>query len=195
MKFSLEYPSEMPNAGPGILTADVVAKLASRAEEHGIDAVGFSDHPARSPRWRRAGGHDTLEPAIALSFVAGATSRIRPMTYLYVLPFRNPYLAAKTLTSLDIRSDGRLIAAVGAGHLRSEFSSLGVDFEHRAGILDRNLGALTRTWANPEEHFRGHHFAATAPLALAPSCSRLIRRFGSATTAMRPCAGVVWYGQ
>lgn len=96
MKFTLEYPSEIPDAAPGFLAPDVIRRLAVQAEECGFDAIAFSDHPAPSIKWRRAGGHDTVDPAAALSYVAADTRRIRLLTNLYVLPFRNPYLAAKT---------------------------------------------------------------------------------------------------
>jgi alkanesulfonate monooxygenase SsuD/methylene tetrahydromethanopterin reductase-like flavin-dependent oxidoreductase (luciferase family) len=90
------------------------------------------------------------------------------MTNLYVLPFRNPYLVAKTLTTLDVMSAGRLIAGVGAGYLRSEFSALGVDFDQRAGLLDSGLDALVRIWTRPDRPVDGEGFAAIAPLWLSP---------------------------
>jgi probable F420-dependent oxidoreductase len=166
VKFTLEYPSEIPDAAPSFLTPDVMTALAVQAEQCGFDAIAFSDHPAPSVKWRRAGGHDTVEPAVALTYIAAITNRLRLMTNLYVLPFRNPYLVAKTLTSLDMLSGGRLIAAVGAGYLRSEFSALGVDFDQRASLLDSGLDALVRIWTRPEEPVAGNDFAATAPLWL-----------------------------
>jgi alkanesulfonate monooxygenase SsuD/methylene tetrahydromethanopterin reductase-like flavin-dependent oxidoreductase (luciferase family) len=96
VKFTLEYPSEVPTAGPGFLAPDVITRLAVQAEECGFEAIAFSDHPAPSIKCRRAGGHDTVDPAVALTYVAAVTRRIRLMTNLYVLPFRNPYLVAKT---------------------------------------------------------------------------------------------------
>ncbi|WP_375482341.1 TIGR03619 family F420-dependent LLM class oxidoreductase [uncultured Mycobacterium sp.] len=168
MKFTLEYPSEIPNAAPGFLVPDVITRLAVQAEECGFDAIAFSDHPAPSIKWRRGGGHDTIDPAAGLSFVAAVTRRIRLLTNLYVLPFRNPYLAAKNLTSLDILSEGRLTAGIGAGYLRSEFSALGVDFDRRATLLDNGLAALVSIWRQPEEPVTAEGFAATAPLWLSP---------------------------
>lgn len=166
MKFTLEYPSEIPDAAPGFLAPDLITRLAVQAEESGFDAIAFSDHPAPSAKWRHSGGHDTFEPALALSYIAAVTTRIRVMTNLYVLPFRNPYLAAKTLTSLDILSGGRLIAGVGAGYLRSEFSALGVAFDQRAFLLDSGLDALVRIWTRPDEPVIGDDFAATGPMWL-----------------------------
>jgi alkanesulfonate monooxygenase SsuD/methylene tetrahydromethanopterin reductase-like flavin-dependent oxidoreductase (luciferase family) len=68
VKFSLEYPSEVPSAGPG--WPDVITRLAVQAEECGFEAIAFSDHPAPSIKWRRAGAHDTVDPAVALTYVA-----------------------------------------------------------------------------------------------------------------------------
>ena len=140
--------------------------IASQGEELGFDAIALSDHPAPSAKWRRAGGHNTVEPAVALAFFAAATSTIRLMTHLYVLPFRNPYLSAKTLTSLDIVSGGRLIAGVGAGYLRSEFAALGVDFDKRVALFDESLTALRQIWTHPDEPVSGSNFAASGELNL-----------------------------
>src|SRR5262249_49193332 len=112
MKYALEYPSEQPAAPDDFLRPDVIRDVVGRAEEAGFAAVALSEHPAPSRKWRDNGGHNTLDPIAALGFMAGVTSSIRLMTNLYVLPFRNPYLSAKALASLDIVSGGRLIAGV-----------------------------------------------------------------------------------
>lgn len=149
MKYTLEYPSELPSAGEDFLRPDVIRAVAAQAEASGFSAVALSEHPAPSVKWRGHGGHNTLDPVAALSFMAAVTTHLNLMTNLYVLPYRNPYLAAKALGSLDLISDGRLIAGVGAGYLRSEFSALGVGFEHRAALLDEALGALRSIWVDP----------------------------------------------
>src|SRR5262245_16318537 len=100
MRFTLEYPSEIPTADPAFLQPEVMQSVVTRAETAGFSAVAISEHPAPSVKWRRNGGHDTLDPIAALSFMAGVTQQLRLMTYLLVLPFRSPYLAAKSLTSL-----------------------------------------------------------------------------------------------
>jgi probable F420-dependent oxidoreductase len=195
MKFTLEYPSEVPTAAAGFLAPEVIGRLAVQAEESGFAAIAFSDHPAPSVKWRSSGGHDTVDPAVALTYVAALTTRMRLMTNLYVLPFRNPYLVAKTLSSLDILSGGRLIAGVGAGYLRSEFSALGVDFDRRAELLDDGLDALVRIWTRPEDPVVGGDFAATAPVWLSPPVQRPhppIWIGGNSRAALRR---VVQYGQ
>lgn len=155
MRFTLEYPSEQPIAPDDFLRPDVLRAVAVAAEAAGFDAIALSEHPAPSVKWRTHGGHNTLDPIAALSYVAAVTTRVKLMTNLYVLPFRNPYLAAKALTTLDQISGGRLIAGLGAGYLRSEFAAVGIEFDHRAALFDEALAALWSIWVDPETPVSG----------------------------------------
>jgi probable F420-dependent oxidoreductase len=172
MKFTLEYPSEQPAAPDDFLRSDALRDVATAAESAGFDAIALSDHPAPSVKWRTNGGHNTLDPIAALAFMAGATSRIKLMTNLYVLPYRNPYLAAKALTTLDQISGGRLIAGLGAGYLRSEFAALGVEFSRRAALFDEALAALWSIWVDPETPVDGVDFGAVGPVWVQPPAQR-----------------------
>ncbi|AKK29377.1 TIGR03619 family F420-dependent LLM class oxidoreductase [Mycobacterium sp. EPa45] len=172
MRYTLEYPSELPTAPDDSLLPDVIRDVVMTAETAGFSAIALSEHPAPSLKWRRTGGHNTLDPVAALSFVAGVTTDIKLMTNLFVLPFRNPYLSAKALGSLDILSAGRLIAGVGAGYLRSEFAALGVDVDDRAHLLDEALAALRSIWTDPEKPVSGVGFTAISPMWLQPPVQR-----------------------
>ena len=194
MRYTLEYPSELPAAPDDFLTAGAIREVARQAETAGFSAIALSEHPAPSLKWRRGGGHNTLDPVAALSFMAGVTADIKLMTNLYVLPFRNPYLSAKALGSLDILSGGRLIAGVGAGYLRSEFAALGVDVEDRARLLDEALAGVRSIWTDPETPFSGEGFTAVSPMWLQPPVQRPhppIWIGGNSTAALRR---VVQYG-
>ncbi|MFW0785752.1 LLM class F420-dependent oxidoreductase [Gordonia sp. CPCC 206044] len=166
MRFVLEYPSELPAASDDFLHPHVIRDIVAQAEESRFSGVALSEHPAPSLKWRTNGGHNTLDPIAALSFMAGVTNEIKLVTNLYVLPFHTPYLSAKALGSLDIISGGRLVAGVGAGYLRSEFSAVGVDFELRAALFDEALAALRSIWTDAETPIRGRGFEATGPLWL-----------------------------
>jgi probable F420-dependent oxidoreductase len=172
MRYTLEYPSELPTAPDDFLEPAVIHDVVTRAEAAGFSAIALSEHPAPSLKWRRNGGHNTLDPVAALSFMAAVTTDIKLMTNLFVLPFRNPYLSAKALGSLDILSAGRLIAGVGAGYLRSEFAALGVDVADRAQLLDEALSALRSIWTDPETPVSGPGFTATGPMWLQPPVQR-----------------------
>jgi alkanesulfonate monooxygenase SsuD/methylene tetrahydromethanopterin reductase-like flavin-dependent oxidoreductase (luciferase family) len=85
MKYALEYPSELPAAPDDFLRPAVIREVVTHAEAAGFSAVALSEHPAPSRKWRDNGGHNTLDPIAALSYIAGVTSRLRLMTNLYVL--------------------------------------------------------------------------------------------------------------
>lgn len=79
-----------------------------------------------------------MDPFSALGFCAAVTSHIRLMTWVLVLPYRNPFLTAHQTASLDTLSGGRLILGVGTGCLRGEFRAIGADFEARRENFEGN---------------------------------------------------------
>lgn len=166
MKFTLEYPGDVAHADARFLEGATLARISREAQDHGFEALCLADHPAPSAKWFAAGGHDSLEPAVALAYAAAATTSLALMTNLYVLPFRNPYLAAKALTTLDILSGGRLVVGVGAGYLRSEFAALGVDFDDRAKLFDEGIDALRRIWLSPTVPVAGEGFGGKGEMRL-----------------------------
>ncbi|UXA19640.1 TIGR03619 family F420-dependent LLM class oxidoreductase [Mycobacterium sp. SMC-4] len=166
MRYTLEYPSDLPTAVDDFGRPEVTIDLVTAAEAAGFDAVAVSEHPAPSVKWRAHGGHETLDPIAALSFVAAVTSQIKVMTNLFVLPYRNPYLAAKALTTVDQLSGGRLVAGLGAGYLRSEFTAVGVEFHRRAALFDEALAALWSIWVDPDAPVRGRGFSTVGPVWL-----------------------------
>lgn len=68
-------------------------------------------------------------------------------THIYVLAYRNPFLAAKALASLDVLSGGRAVIGIGPGYLHAEFAALGVDFDSRVAATDATVDLLRRLWA------------------------------------------------
>jgi probable F420-dependent oxidoreductase len=113
----------------------------------------------------RAGGHYALDPFSALAFCAAVTTRLRLMTLLLVAPYRNPLLIAKCAATVDVLSKGRLVLALGAGYLRSEFAALGVEFSERNDLLDEAVAAMTGIWSNDAFGFAGKHFTAIGQTA------------------------------
>lgn len=144
------------------MTGPAVMEAARAAEAAGFDAVYVTDHPAPDQRWLDGGGHHALEPTVALSFAAAATTRVRLQTNVYVAAYRNPFLAAKAVGSLDALSGGRLILGVAAGYLRPEFGALGVDFDERNDLLDEAIDVMRRVWAEDEVGVEGRHFRSRA---------------------------------
>lgn len=135
-------------------------RVSIAAEQAGFGALAFTEHPAPSHEWLLGGGHDSLDPLPALAFCAAATTTLRVQTYLFVLPYRNPLLAAKQATPLDRLSGGRLTLGLGSGYLRSEFAALGVNFAERNALFDEGVDAMRAIWAGENVAFTGTHFTA-----------------------------------
>ena len=161
MRFSLRLPTDRVDAREEFLTAEAVAEMARAVEAAGFDACSVTDHPFPGTRWLADGGHHALDPWVALSFAAAATRTLRLQTHVAVLGYRNPFLAAKAVASLDVLSGGRTIFGVAAGYQRREFRALGGDFEHRNDVADETIRAIRRAWSGEDIELIGRHFAAT----------------------------------
>ncbi len=160
MRFSVQLPTDRVERGAELVSGEAVAEMARAAEELDFDACFVTEHPFPPDRWMRGGGHHALDPFVALSFAAAATSRIRLHTNVLVLPYRNPFLTAKAVATLDVLSGGRVLLGVAAGYLRGEFRALGVDPEQRNALTDDALRALRAAWTEDGVHFRGPGYEA-----------------------------------
>lgn len=98
---------------------------------------------------------DWLDPMIALSFAAAATSTIRLATGVLLLPEHNPVVVAKQAASLDRLCGGRLVLGVGIGWSREEFDALGVPFARRGARTDEYVAVLRRLWRDDVASFAG----------------------------------------
>jgi len=158
MQFSIGLPTTNVDAVDEFLTASAIGEMARCAEASGFGACFVTDHPAPDQRWLETGGHHALDPLIALSFAAAATTTIRLQTHIFVLAYRNPLLAAKGILTLDLLSGGRLTLGVAAGYLRSEFNALGVDFDERNDLTDEAIEVLKRVLTDDNVAYEGLHF-------------------------------------
>jgi probable F420-dependent oxidoreductase len=137
-----------------------VAAFARRAEQSGFAALGFTDHPAPSANWVRAGGEGSADPFSALGFCAAVTTTIQLLTFVLVLPYRNPLLAAHQLATLDHLSAGRLIVGAGTGYLKSELLALGADPAQRLEDFDQAWDVMTRAWSGEQLTIAGRGLSA-----------------------------------
>jgi probable F420-dependent oxidoreductase len=134
--------------------------VARAAEDAGFDAVFVTEHPFPGDDWLAHGGHHAIDPFVALSFAAAATTRVRVQTNLLIPAYRNPFLAAKAVASLDALSGGRVILGLGAGYLTPEFEALGVDMGERNDLTDEAIGAMRAAWAGTSVVGEGRHWRA-----------------------------------
>lgn len=100
MRFILTHPMHSHPYNPDLVTGSGVAAVATAAERAGFTGFGFTDHPAPPQRWLDTGGHDALDPFVAMGYAAAVTSTLRLIPNLVVLPYRNPFLVAKSGATL-----------------------------------------------------------------------------------------------
>jgi alkanesulfonate monooxygenase len=145
---------------------------AAKAEELGFDSVWVWDHIflGVDPPF------PVLDALTLLAAVAARTKRIKLGTGVLVLPLRNPVVLAKELSSLELIAGGRLLLGMASGWYKREFDAVGVPFDQRGRIMDRNLEILRRLWTEdqvngeyPPHHMRGSNMSpklATMPVML-----------------------------
>lgn len=160
MRFAVTHPLVTHPYHPDLVTGAGVAAVATAAEAAGFHGFGFTDHPAPSQRWLDGGGHDALDPFVALGYVAAHTTTLRLIPNIVVLPYRNPFVVAKAAATVDLLSGGRFTLAVGAGYLKGEFAALGVDHTERNELFDEALDVLVAIWTGDDVTFEGRHFNA-----------------------------------
>jgi probable F420-dependent oxidoreductase len=160
MYFTITHPMHSHPYNPELVTGAGIATVAAAAEAAGFHGFGFTDHPAPTQRWLESGGHDAVDPFVAMAFAAARTTTLRLIPNIVVLPYRNPFVVAKAGATLDLLSDGRFTLAVGVGYLKREFAALGVDFEERAALFEEALEVIRAIWTTDDLSFEGRHFSA-----------------------------------
>jgi F420-dependent oxidoreductase-like protein len=164
-------------AAPTSEFGQVLADVATLAEEGGFDGIATADHLWQSP-WMGGPEASFLEGYTTLAFLAAHTRTVRLLTVVSGAHFRLPAVLAKTVTTLDVLSGGRAWLGIGAGHYEEECEGLGVPFPPAATryeLLEDALEVCTRMWEG--EHgsdgpFEGHHVRARRLLNLPQALQR-----------------------
>ncbi|MEZ5850385.1 MAG: LLM class F420-dependent oxidoreductase [Hyphomicrobiaceae bacterium] len=161
MKFALHFAnSNFPDAASA-------SRMARAAEKAGFESVLVIEHVVwpttyasrypYSPSGKLPGGPDTLlpDPLIWMAFAAAATTTLRFMTGILIVPQRNPVVLAKELATLDYMSGGRITLGIGVGWLKEEFEALGVPFARRGARTDEYIAAMRALWEKDDASFKG----------------------------------------
>jgi probable F420-dependent oxidoreductase len=154
-----------PRVGVGLpiagawATPDNLRQVARRADELGYASLWTFQrllHPIDEdwgPTYQAV-----LDPITALSHAAALTSRIRLGLAVVNLPWYSPIVLAKSLTTLDILSDGRLDVGLGLGWAPQEFAAVGVSSARRGARGEEFVACLKAIWTEPEAEFHGSFY-------------------------------------
>ena len=163
MRFGFALPQIGSIAGP-----EALVRVAKRAEDLGFDSLWVLDRilwPV-SPRAPYPIGDgslpvqykNVLDPVETLTFAAAHTSRIALATGVLNLPWYNPVLLARRLTTLDVLSGGRLRAGFGIGWSPDEYEAAGAPWQDRGKRADEAIEILKKIWTTDPVEFQGKHY-------------------------------------
>lgn len=143
--------------------------LAVEAERLGFESVWISDHLVLPAELRNDVEPDRPLPIVPdtpvfdsltyLAAISQATTTLRLGTYVYQLALRHPFVAARSVATLDVISGGRVELGVGAGYVKREWQAAGVDFTTRGSRLDEALDVCIRLWTEARISHTGKHFS------------------------------------
>jgi len=156
------------NIGP-IGTADAVKKIAMRAEALGYESLWTverllfpvkpqSPYPATPDGSLPAEYKHSLDPLDALTFAAAHTRTITLGTSILDLPYYNPVLLARRLSTIDVLSAGRLRVGFGLGWSQDEMQATGADMKTRGAQADEFVQVLKAIWTQEPAEFKGKFY-------------------------------------
>lgn len=127
-----------------------VATLARQIEDLGFDIIGCGEHVSFYV--------DTANGFVSLSVAAGATTHVRLMSTITLVPLYPAALLAKMGAALDVASGGRFALGVGVGgEFANEFEACGIPVNQRGSRTDDALEVITRTWTGTDVTYDGRY--------------------------------------
>ena len=134
--------------GTGLRSPDGVAEFARRAEDLGFDVLGCGEHVMFHV--------PTANTYVSLAVAAGATTRIRLLSAVVLLPLYPAALAAKMGAALDVASGGRYLFGAGVGgEFPKEFEACGVPVRERGARTNEALDVIRRLWTERGVSYAG----------------------------------------
>jgi probable F420-dependent oxidoreductase len=163
MRLGFALPQIGSAVGP-----EALVTVAKRAEDLGYDSLWVLDRilwpiNPQAPYPIGDGSlpvqyKSVLDPVETLTFAAAHTSRIALGTGVLNLPWYNPVLLARQLTTLDILSGGRLRVGFGIGWSPDEYEAAGVTWEERGKRADESIKVLKKIWTTDPVEFQGKYY-------------------------------------
>jgi probable F420-dependent oxidoreductase len=147
-----------------------LTQIAPVADKTGWHAISFSDHVVHpqaittpypytkdgSRRWQAY--TDWPDPWVMIGALSTITTRLRFTNNIFVLPMRNPFLVAKSISTAAIVSNNRVTAAIGVGWSKDEFNLMQQDFHTRGKRTDEMVEIMRLLWSGEMVEYQGQHY-------------------------------------
>ena len=147
MRFAISIPQLVDG---GAFDPDWMRAHLARAEELGFDSAWTQEQVL--------GAVPALSPMEAMTYAAACTERMRLGCVVFVTPLHNPVHLAKSLSSLDQLSRGRLEVGIGTGGAQRPFAAFGVDPHTFVGRFTEGLRLMKALWTEPRVTFDGRYW-------------------------------------
>jgi F420-dependent oxidoreductase-like protein len=158
MELSVHFIDFLPGAPERL--APTVAQAAVAAEEAGATMFTLADHFFQMEEMGRA-QDPFLEAYTTLGFLAGQTRSIALAPLVTGVTYRHPGVLAKTATTVDVLSGGRLVFGIGAAWYEREHLGLGVPYppvRERFEMLEETLQICLQMWSEDQGPYEGKHY-------------------------------------
>jgi probable F420-dependent oxidoreductase len=138
-----------------------ILETAVLGDQLGFDAITLPEHllPPLWPRQPDLSAKYWFDLPTLAGWIASATTSLRLLTSVLVVPYHPPVQLAKALATVDVLSKGRLWCGVGTGWMAAEFRRLGISFEQRGDITDHYLRAMRELWTADAPHYESEHIS------------------------------------
>lgn len=156
----LTWPGGASAMGP------TLTSIAQTAEAIGVRTLSVMDHWFQL-EWFWPVDEPMLEGYSTLSFLAATTEKLRLRLLVGGVTYRHPGLLAKTVTTLDVLSQGRAELGLGVAIYEREHLGLGVPFpplKERFERLEETLQICRQMWSDNNGHYQGSHYQLTETL-------------------------------
>jgi len=173
MRVGLHIPDFTMDGGPAVLR-DRLVEMGQLAEQAGFDRISVMDHVWQIGHLGPP-EHEMLEAYTTLGYLAGKTERVKLLTVVTAVVYRDPGLLAKAVTTLDVLSGGRAMLGIGAAWNEEEARGLGLFFPSTAERFERLEEALQiclQMWSANDGPFEGKHYHLGRTLNSPQSLSR-----------------------
>jgi probable F420-dependent oxidoreductase len=100
-------------------------------------------------------------PMVGIATAAEATESLRIATLVLGNDYKHPVVVAKEFATLDVLSDGRVEAGIGAGWMRVDYEALGLPYDRAGTRIERlaeAIAVLKGAWAPEPFSFEGKHY-------------------------------------
>ena len=160
-------------------------EIAQTADELGFEGILFAEHlflpesyePAYLYSEDGRPDFDTEtpfpDPWVTIATLAALTKKIRFCTLIQILPLHHPVEVAKSLATLSLFSDDRVVLGAGAGWMKEEFEVMGVDFKTRGPRFNEMIEVMRKLWTGKPVEHHGQFFDLP-PLVQTPAPARPI---------------------